>query len=64
MEIIKPGKIRKIKLKCGECGCEFACRLDELVYRFGSVGVECPQEGCHKSVMIPDGTLIYREEVD
>lgn len=37
MEIIKPGKIRKIKLKCGEC----------------------PQEGCHNVVEVPNGTPEY-----
>ena len=26
MEIIKPGKVRRVKLECPECGCEFAGR--------------------------------------
>lgn len=59
MEIIKPGKIRKIKLKCGECGCEFTCHLGELIHRYGSVWAQCPQEGCHKSVEVPNGTPEY-----
>lgn len=25
MEIIKPGKVRRVKLECPECGCEFVC---------------------------------------
>lgn len=59
MEIIKPGKIKKIKLKCGECGCEFTCHLGELIHRYGSVWAQCPQEGCHKSVEVPNGTPEY-----
>lgn len=59
MEIIKPGKVRKIKLKCNECGCEFTCHLGELIHRYGSVWAECPQEGCHKSVEVPNGTPAY-----
>ena len=59
MEIIKPGKIRKIKLKCDECGCEFTCHLGELIHRYGSVWAQCPQEGCHKSVEVPNGTPEY-----
>lgn len=61
MEIIKPGKIRKIKLKCGECGCEFTCHLGELIHRYGSVWAKCPQEGCHKSVEVPNGIPEYIE---
>lgn len=59
MEIIKPGKIRKIKLKCDECGCEFTCHLGELIRRYGTVWAECPQEGCHKSIEVPNGTPEY-----
>lgn len=39
MEIIKPGKIRKIKLKCDECGCEFTCNLGELTHIMGNTGM-------------------------
>lgn len=59
MKIIKPGKVRKIKLKCDECGCEFTCHLGELIRRYGTVWAECPQEGCHKSVEVPNGTPEY-----
>lgn len=61
MEIIKPGKIRKIKLKCGECGCEFTCHLGELIHRYGSVFAKCPQEGCGRSVEVPNGIPEYIE---
>lgn len=59
MEIIKPGKIRKIKLKCGECGCEFTCHLGELTRIYGTLWAECPQEGCHNVVEVPNGTPEY-----
>lgn len=59
MEIIKPGKIRKIKLKCDECGCEFTCHLGELTHIYGTLWAECPQEGCHNVVEVPNGTLEY-----
>lgn len=59
MEIIKPGKIRKIKLKCGECGCEFTCNLGELTRIYGTLWAECPQEGCHNVVEVPNGTPEY-----
>lgn len=59
MEIIKPGKIRKIKLKCDECGCEFTCHLGELTRIYGTLWAECPQEGCHNVVEVPNGTSEY-----
>lgn len=59
MEIIKPGKIRKIKLKCDECGCEFTCNLGELTRIYGTLWAECPQEGCHNVVEVPNGTPEY-----
>ena len=59
MEIIKPGKIRKIKLKCDECGCEFTCNLRELTRIYGTLWAECPQEGCHNVVEVPNGTPEY-----
>lgn len=59
MEIIKPGKIRKIKLKCDECGCEFTCHLGELTRIYGTLWAECPQEGCHNVVEVPNGTPEY-----
>ena len=59
MEIIKPGKIRKIKLKCDECGCEFTCHFGELTRIGGTVWAECPQEGCHNVVEVPTGTPEY-----
>lgn len=59
MEIIKPGKVRKIKLKCDECGCEFTCHFGELTRRYGTVWAECPQEGCHNVVEMPNGTPEY-----
>lgn len=60
MEIIKPGKVRKIKLKCDECGCEFTCHLGELTRINGTVcAAECPQEGCHNVVEVPNGTPEY-----
>lgn len=59
MEIIKPGKVRKIKLKCDECGCEFTCHLGELTHMVGSAWAECPQEGCHNCVEVPNGTPEY-----
>mgnify|MGYP000483910417 CR=1 FL=1 len=55
MEIIKPGEIRKIKLKCDECGCEFTCTLGELTHIYGTAWAECPQEGCHNVVEVPNG---------
>lgn len=61
MEIIKPGKIRKIKLKCDECGCEFTCHFGELTRIGGTVWAECPQEGCHNVVEVPNGTPEYIE---
>lgn len=59
MEIIKPGKIREIKLKCDECGCEFTCNLGELTRIYGTLWAECPQEGCHNVVEVPNGTPEY-----
>ena len=59
MEIIKPGKIRKIKLKCDECGCEFTCNLGELTRIGGTAWAECPQEGCYNVVEVPNGTPEY-----
>lgn len=59
MEIIKPGKVRKIKLKCDECGCEFTCHLGELIRRYGTAWAECPQEGCHKNIEVSNGTPEY-----
>ena len=59
MEIIKPGKIRKIKLKCDECGCEFICNWGELTLIYGTLWAECPQEGCHNVVEVPNGTPEY-----
>lgn len=59
MEIIKPGKVRRVKLKCPECGCEFACSPAEMVRRYGFVFAECPQEGCGKSVEVPNGIPEY-----
>lgn len=61
MEIIKPGKIRKIKLKCDECGCEFTCTLGELTHIYGTAWAECPQEGCHNAVEVPNGIPEYIE---
>lgn len=61
MEIIKPGKVRRVKLKCPECGCEFACSPAEMVRRYGSAFAECPQEGCGRSVEVPHGTPEYIE---
>ena len=59
MEIIKPGKIREIKLKCDECGCEFTCNLGELTHIGGTAWAECPQDGCHNVVEVPNGTPEY-----
>lgn len=59
MEIIKPGKIRKIKLKCDECGCEFTCNLGELTRIGGTAWAECPQEGCYNVVEVPNGAPEY-----
>ena len=61
MEIIKPGEIRKIKLKCDECGCEFTCTLGELTHIYGTAWAECPQEGCHNVVEVPNGIPEYIE---
>ena len=59
MEIIKPGKVRKIKLQCDECGCEFTCNLGELTRIYGTLWAECPQEGCHNVVEVPNGAPEY-----
>lgn len=61
MEIIKPGKIRRVKLECPECGCEFACSPAEMVHRYGAVFAKCPQEGCGRSVEVPNGIPEYIE---
>lgn len=61
MKIIKPGKVRKIKLKCDECGCEFTCHFGELTRIGGTLWAECPQEGCHNVVEVPNGTPEYIE---
>lgn len=61
MEIIKPGKIRRVKLECPECGCEFACSPVEMVRRYGTVFAKCPQEGCGRSVEVPNGIPEYIE---
>lgn len=59
MEIIKPGKVRRVKLECPECGCEFVCSPVEMVRRYGTVFAKCPQEGCHNVVEVPNGTPEY-----
>ena len=61
MEIIKPGKVRRVKLECPECGCEFACSPVEMVRRYGTVFAKCPQEGCGRSVEVPNGIPEYIE---
>lgn len=61
MEIIKPGKIREIKLKCDECGCEFTCNLGELTHIGGTAWAECPQDGCGAAVEVPIGTTLRTE---
>lgn len=61
MEIIKPGKVRRVKLECPECGCEFACSPAEMVRRYGTVFAKCPQEGCGRSVEVPNGIPEYIE---
>lgn len=55
-------EIRKIKLKCDECGCEFICHLGELTHMYGTAWAECPQEGCHNVVEVPNGTPEYIEQ--
>ena len=62
MEIIKPGKIREIKLKCDECGCEFTCNLGELTHIGGTAWANCPQDGCGAAVEVPIGTTLRTEE--
>jgi hypothetical protein len=64
VEIIKPGKIRKIKLKCNECGCEFICNWGELTRIYGTLWAECPQEGCHNVVEVPNGTPEMQDMTD
>ena len=59
MEIIKPGKVRRVKLECPECGCEFACSPVEMVRRYGTVFAKCPQDGCGRSVEVPNGIPEY-----
>lgn len=61
MEIIKPGKVRRVKLECPECGCEFVCSPVEMVRRYGTVFAKCPQEGCGRSVEVPNGIPEYIE---
>lgn len=61
MEIIKPGKIREIKLKCDECGCEFTCTSGELTRIYGTAWAECPQDGCGAVVEVPIGTTLRTE---
>lgn len=58
MEIIKPGKVKRAKLKCPECGCEFACSKSDMVYFPGAVFAECPQDGCGAAVEVPIGTTL------
>ena len=59
MKIIKPGKIRKIKLKCDECGCEFTCNSGELTHIYGTAWAKCPQDGCGAAVEVPIGDERY-----
>lgn len=62
MEIIKPGKVRRIKLECQECGCEFACSKSEMEYIPGAVlFAKCPQDGCGAVVEVPIGTTLRTE---
>lgn len=61
MEIIKPGKVRRVKLECPECGCEFVCSPVEMVRRYGTAFAKCPQEGCGRSVEVPNGIPEYIE---
>lgn len=58
MEIIKPGKVKRAKLKCPECGCEFACSKNEMTYTREAVFAECPQDGCGANVEVPIGTTL------
>lgn len=61
MEIIKPGKVKRAKLKCPECGCEFACSKSEMEYTLESVFAKCPQDGCGAAVEVPIGTTLRTE---
>ena len=61
MEIIKPGKVKRVKLKCPECGCEFACSKSEMEYILGAVFAKCPQDGCGAAVGVPTGTTLRTE---
>lgn len=61
MEIIKPGKVRRAKLKCPECGCEFACSKSEMEYIHEAVFAICPQDGCGAAVEAPIGTTLRTE---
>ena len=62
MEIIKPGKVRRVKLECPECGCEFACSKSEMEYIPGAVlFAKCPQDGCGAVVEVPIGTTLRTE---
>lgn len=61
MEIIKPGKVKRAKLKCPECGCEFACSKSEMEYIHEAVFAICPQDECGAAVEVPIGTTLCTE---
>lgn len=64
MEIIKPGEVKRAKLKCPECGCEFACSKSEMEYIHEAVFAICPQDGCGAAVEVPIGTTLRTEPAE
>lgn len=61
MKILKPGKVKKLKCVCPNCGCEFLYEYFGNMFFTESSRVICPQEGCKNEVFLRSGTP-YEEQ--
>lgn len=55
MKILKPGKPKRLKLRCFNCGCEFVFEYFGNVYFTETARVKCPQDGCDGEVLLQSG---------